>query len=105
MKARTIDIETVVKCYHSLVPEGHWFDRDTMRFFGCRLPRVAYVRDDGVAFFVTSEDNFDRTRKLYSVRVQTNDGEIDTVGQFQIYRDGTSARRLAQRLATGSLIG
>jgi hypothetical protein len=105
MKARTIDIETIVKCYHSMVPTGHWFDRDTCRFFGCRLPRVAYVRDDGVSFFVTSEDNFDRTARLYTVRVQTNDGEIDTVGDFQAYRDGAIARRLARRLAESRLIG
>lgn len=34
----------------------HWFDRDSMRFFGTRLAATAYSADAGAsAYFVTSE--------------------------------------------------
>lgn len=100
---RKVGMLTVKFCYHRAWPEGHWFARDTMRFFGSRLPAYAYEGGGG-CFFVTSEENFDRTTRLYSVRVQTPDGNIKTVGGFQIYRDRRSATNLARRLADCRLI-
>jgi hypothetical protein len=96
---KTVDIEIVIKRYHAAHPDGHWFDRDTLRFFGCRLPRTAFEALDGRRFFVTSEHNFDRTRRLFSVRVQGLDGDMDTIGEFQGYTDRATAVREAKRLA------
>jgi len=42
---------------------GHFFDRDTMRFFGARLlPKEIYHGPGGV-YFVHESDNFDRSRR------------------------------------------
>jgi hypothetical protein len=102
---KTTTIENVIKAYYRGRPDGHWFDKGTLRFFGCRLPQRAFIAENGARYFVTSEDNWDRTARLYTVRVQGLDGDMDTVGQFQCYSDRASATRLAKRLAECRLIG
>jgi len=97
---KTVDIEIVIKRYYAARPDGHWFDRDTKRFFGCRLPKVAFQAADGRRFFVTSEHNFDRTARLYTVRCQGIDGDMDTIGEFQGYSDRSVAVKEAKRLAS-----
>jgi hypothetical protein len=72
--------------------EGHWFSADTMRFFGSKI-------ESGVIngrYFVSSEDNFDRTARFYSVRVADDEGEIGTWGEFQAYETLAEARAAAE---------
>lgn len=66
----------------------HWFSRETIRFFGSRI--VGGIRRG--RFFITSEDNFNRTKRLYSVREAMPDGSIETRGEFQGYRTVDEAR-------------
>ena len=56
----------------------HVFSAETMRFFGSK------VVSDLIAgqYFVTSDDNFDRTTKLFTIRIDEADGSVDTVGEF-----------------------
>lgn len=61
----------------------HWFDRDTLRFFACRLPGGGFRAPDGRVLFVSSEKAPHGTRR-YTLRVMTASG-IDTVGEFQSY--------------------
>jgi len=61
--------------------EGHWFDQSNMRMFGTRF--VSPVL--GGRYFVTSERNFDATRRLFTVRRADDSGDIETVGEFQAY--------------------
>lgn len=42
----------------------HFFDEDTMRFWGSRLESDLLPND----IFITSERNFDNTKRLFSVR-------------------------------------
>ena len=80
----TIPMSNVRAFYASAVPDGHWFSPSAMRFFKCRLPRVAYKGKTG-AYFVTSEEGFDNDRR-YSVRFQdAKTGLIETVGEFHSY--------------------
>ena len=67
----------------------HWFDPDTLRFFGSRISEASF---DG-RYFVTSEDNFDRSARYYSIREAMSDGQVDTVGDFQEF--ATRAQALA----------
>lgn len=55
----------------------HWFDRDTMRFFGTRIESrlIAGKR------FITSEKP-PSGRRRYTIREAMPDGTIDTVGEF-----------------------
>ncbi len=76
---------------------GHWFDRSSMRFFNSVIESGLI----GGRFFVTSERmDLDRP-KLYSVREAKPTGEIDTVGEFQGYRDRTSAVLAARCVRMG----
>ena len=41
---------------------GHFFDRDTMKFFGSRIESDLYKN----RCFITSEKNFDGTERFYA---------------------------------------
>lgn len=63
---------------------NHWFDEDTLRFFGCRVGRTVY----GGRYFVSSEqDSYGawNYQRRYTVRMATADGHIITVGEFGQY--------------------
>ncbi len=64
---------------------GHWFDRSTMRFFDTRIEGgLRYGR-----YFITSEQftgssGISEPRK-YTVRAARENGDIDTIGEFQAH--------------------
>lgn len=74
---------------------GHWFDRDTLRFFKSRISEVVY----GGRFFVTSEKSPNDKRR-YSIRIAHSDGRIDTIGGFQGYATSKSAHKAAEELGS-----
>lgn len=66
---------------------GHYFDRDTMRFFRSRIASQLY----GGRYFVTSEQFDDRSPRLYSVREALPDGSIKSASEFQEFRTAAQA--------------
>ena len=62
----------------------HFFDRNTLAFFGSKVYPDLYTVA-GRQFFVTSEDNFNRTEKGYTIREAMPDGDIETIGDFLQY--------------------
>lgn len=81
---------------------SHFFDPDTMRFFGSRIGSAVY----GGRFFVTSEQREWNTPRRYTVRVVTPAGrgrsfDITDAGGFHSIDSGAAARRLAEQLARG----
>ena len=77
----------------------HFFDRDTLRFFGSRIHPRLYGD-----YFVTSEHNFDRTARLYTVRRFTDErGNVESVDGFQQYASYSGAHAAARRLAREAL--
>lgn len=73
--------------------EGHFFDPETMQFWNSRVETQVYKN----LCFVTSEDNFDRTKKLYTVRQFSPDFKrINTVGDFQAYSSLAAAKEVAK---------
>lgn len=99
---KTIPFSNVREFYARNRPDGHWFDADTVRFFGSRLPSIAYETNAGV-LFISSELDFDRERRYYNVRRQKVNGDIDTIGKFNEYRSRAEAlnaiRNLHKRVA------
>lgn len=79
----SVSMASVREEYRKKQPEGHWFDRDTMDFFKTILPGSA-VKRGSHTYFVTSEQGPSMKRK-YSVRVMDKDGNINTVGDFNIH--------------------
>ena len=70
------DIKRMVRASGS-----HWFDPDTMKTFGTHVFPTVYQGNGGI-YFVTSEDNFDRTSKEYTCRKFTG-SSIDTMGRYE----------------------
>lgn len=92
---------------HAGNTDTHWFDADTLRYFGCKLDGTVY----GNRFFVSSEKMYDGHR-AYSVREfrffedrRESDGrtilrfDIDTVGEFGEYPTLARARTAARKAA------
>lgn len=62
--------------------KGHFFDKDTMKFWGSRIESELYPN----RCFITSEDDFSGEERLFTVRQFSEDYKrIDTVGEFQEY--------------------
>lgn len=76
-----------------------WFTPDSMRFFGTRIENYPVSRANdrnNRRFFITSEDNYDGSERVFSVRYattdpSTNDTVIETFGEFGQYEDMGSA--------------
>lgn len=58
----------------------HWFDEDTMRFWGCEVVTKLFSNNT----FITVDDNFNGTRKLYSIR--TYDPDTAAVGTLSFQK-------------------
>ena len=59
----------------------YFFDKDTIKFWNSNVESKLINN-----LFVTSEDNFDRTKKLYTVReFDPEIYEVGTVGDFQAF--------------------
>lgn len=76
----------------------HFFDKTSVRFFASRVLGGVY----GGRYFVTSErfrgsDGYRATR-LYTIREAQDNGEVDTVGEFQAYTSARAARKHADKL-------
>ena len=59
----------------------HFFNRETLAFFGSKIYPELYTVQ-GRQFFITSEDNFNRTQILFTIREAMPDGSIETLGEF-----------------------
>ena len=71
---------------------SHFFDADTLRFFGSRILEGVTVHD-GRAYFVTSErDNYGNQPRRYSARYMTAGAHSHEVGRFQEYDTAAQAR-------------
>jgi hypothetical protein len=74
---------------------GHFFDRDTMRFFGSRIESDLYKN----RCFITSEKNFDGTKRFYTVRRFNKDfTSIDTIGEFNKITSKHTAQQIAKEV-------
>ena len=81
---------------------GHWFDADAKRFFKTRLPRTGVKTEQGVYYFVSSEQHGDSPRR-YTIR-KMEQGRTATVGEFQGYATMASAKaNLLNMLNRGEL--
>lgn len=74
---------------------GHFFDRETMRFFGSRIESGLYKN----RCFITSEKNFDGTKRFYTVRRFNEDfTSIDTIGEFNKITSKVTAQQIAKEV-------
>ncbi len=87
--AGSFSLSFVMKTYFSDYT-GHFFSRDTLRFFRSRIGKLAYIGNDTepslTFYFLTSEKKcFDDFRRVWTIRkITRNDNGIliDKVGEF-----------------------
>lgn len=72
---------------------GHWFDKDTLRFFSSRFPDGEYGTYAGRFFISTERDTFGHEPRRATIRYATDDGDIRTLGEFQAYATPEHARK------------
>jgi hypothetical protein len=87
VRANSFAMSFIRRKYSELNPDGHWFDRSSMRFFNTRLPQIGYMAHDGTCLFVTSEQpprhsDGSLSPRKFSVRALRTDGRMDTIGKF-----------------------
>lgn len=81
--------KTVSEAKRLNVEKGqHFFDRATMRFF---RSRIASGMLKG-CYFVTSEQFDDNSPRLFTLRYATDNGSIETVGEFQQFKSVAEAK-------------
>lgn len=79
-----------------------FFDPDTVRFFGSRMPKTVIPVPNG-ALFVTSEQNrmpgYEPGPRLFTVRFIHDNGRTKTLGAFQAWQTRETANKVARRVA------
>lgn len=67
---------------------NYFFSRETMRFFESRIESNLYKDKT----FITSEKNYNGTRRMYTVRQLQPDGSVKTLSDFNQFRTLEDAR-------------
>ena len=77
---------------------NHFFDKTTMEFWNSKIVAGMYENNT----FVTSEDNFDRTRTLYTARhYDWENHRVRTIGEFQQFKTEEEAIAFAKAYEEG----
>ena len=74
---------------------SYWFSPDSLRFWGSKIH--GKVRKGH--YFITSEDNFNRTERLFTIRSFDHNAHIETVGKFQEYKSLNEALSALEEVA------
>ena len=80
---------------------SHWWDRDTMRHFSCRVSEQVYQGPGGI-YFVTSEKSYNDKRYFTVRQYHPETKSIDTIGDFNSLSRST-AHKIANQLAQKDL--
>lgn len=81
----------------------HFFDKDTMRFFNSKVAPEAYTKDGKTAYFITSEQHGNESRKYTVRKMDMETGSITTVGEFQEHDSLSEAKRTVSKILDANL--
>lgn len=71
----------------------YFFSKQTMRFFNSKV----YPRIIKGCMFVTSEQFDEKSERLFTVRVVSEEGEVNTLSKFQQFRSKKEANAWAKQ--------
>lgn len=96
MKFNVYSVDDIVSKH-----KGHFFSKDTMRFFKSKLVSDVYVSNNGKVYFVTSEKKgFNTNERTFTVReYDLKLDSISNVGDFLSYETKSKALTEALKLA------
>lgn len=76
-----------------------YFTKETMEWWGSEIVAGMFANDT----FVTSEDNFNKTKKLFSVRrYHWDTHDVETIGEFQQFDNAEDAIEFAKEYVNGN---
>lgn len=97
--ARPINLDDVTTINElQRVARGHFFDKDTMRFFRSKVYDGFKRTADGVVFITSERDVMGGEPRAYTLRLLDADGDVSTVGDFQAFASLKAAQRALIRL-------
>jgi hypothetical protein len=74
-----------------VVNASNWFSPDALRFWNSSIEwDTLQPIGNGEHLFISLEDNFDRSTRLYSLRLARDNGDIDTL-EFQAWKSYAEA--------------
>lgn len=94
---RIDEIKNLAEKNHS-----HFFDKDTMKFFSSRLSELCWKIEQEI-YFITSEADqsyikHSGSKRAFTVRKCSLNGNIETVGKFQEFSTVKEARKKIMEL-------
>ena len=79
---------------------GTWFSDSNMKFWGSRIYWNSLTKVGDKWLFISSEDNWDKSRKMFSIRSVDAEWNLDTVS-FQEHELLEEAKRDLKRIQEG----
>jgi hypothetical protein len=70
---------------------GNWFSKDALAFWGSKIYWGTLKQVGTDYFFISQEDNFNQSEKLFSIRKVNKDFGIETL-EFQFTADFKAAK-------------
>ena len=75
----------------------HWFDASSMRFFNSHVNGADKLINK--RFFISSEQFDSNSPRLFTIRVVSPNGEVNTYGEFQGYKTRKEAITAAHKIS------
>lgn len=79
---------------------NNWFSKDNLKFWGSKIYWNTLTKIGENWFFITHEDNFDASQKLYSIRSVTPSFDFVTVS-FQQHETLAECKQDLKRIKEG----
>jgi hypothetical protein len=76
---------------------NNWFSKENLKFWGSKIYWNSLCNFDGNWYFITAEDNFDRSEKLFSIRSVSPKFDFETI-EWQTLNDLPAARKRLKEL-------
>jgi hypothetical protein len=70
---------------------GHWFSKDALAFWGSKIYWATLKQVGTDYFFISQEDNFNQSEKLFSIRKVDKDFDVETL-EWQFTADLKAAK-------------
>lgn len=82
MKPHTLTVSQLKALYAERNPSGHYFDRDTMKFFASKIHKARILQNGDIVFITSEKAGFRSEEPKRNVRKLSMNGKIETMHDF-----------------------